>query len=75
MAFLTVAIFSLGFFQTRRELEYDEELLTASDFSIKVDNPPPDAVDPDGACVYDPFDCLFVFTILCSHICVAVISR
>uniref|UniRef100_A0A7S2UQW1 CSC1/OSCA1-like cytosolic domain-containing protein n=1 Tax=Attheya septentrionalis TaxID=420275 RepID=A0A7S2UQW1_9STRA len=47
MAFLTVAIFSLGFFQTRRELEYDEELLTASDFSIKVDNPPPDAVDPD----------------------------
>ena len=38
-----------GFFslQKRAEIVFDEEIQTASDYSIKVSNPPRDAMDPD----------------------------
>jgi hypothetical protein len=47
MAFLTVSMFALGFYQRRLELHYDESVLTAADFSIQVDNPPADAVNAE----------------------------
>jgi len=47
MVFLTVSIFALGFHQKRLEIHYDESVLTAADYSIQVDNPPADAIDPD----------------------------
>mmetsp|Transcript_606 Transcript_606/g.975 ORF Transcript_606/g.975 Transcript_606/m.975 type:complete len:793 (-) Transcript_606:298-2676(-) len=45
--FLAIAIFALGFHQKKLELQYDEAILSASDYSIKVDDPPLDATDPD----------------------------
>lgn len=47
LLFLLLAILYLGRYQTRSELLYDEAVLSASDYSIKVDNPPPDATDPE----------------------------
>ena len=47
MLFLAAAIMALGQHQLRKQLEYDESMLTASDYSIQVDNPPMDAVDPE----------------------------
>eukprot|EP00977_Amphora_coffeiformis_P024377 scaffold15669_cov160-Amphora_coffeaeformis.AAC.1 len=46
MIFLAVAMYALGWYQKRLERHYDEYVLTASDFSIQIDNPPPDATDP-----------------------------
>lgn len=46
-AFLLVAILALGHHQKRLRLQYDEEVLTAQDFSLSVYNPPADATDPN----------------------------
>lgn len=46
LCFLIVSIVLLGFHQKHLELSYDEDVLTASDYSIVVKNPPPDATDP-----------------------------
>jgi len=47
VAFLLVSVTALGYHQRRLELQYDEAVLTASDFSVVVQNPPDDAVDPE----------------------------
>lgn len=52
VCFLIVSIVTLGFHQKKQEQWYDEDVLTASDFSIVVKNPPPDATDPQGAYEY-----------------------
>eukprot|EP00934_Nitzschia_sp_Nitz4_P005843 Nitzschia sp. Nitz4//scaffold174_size87051//55495//58659//NITZ4_005116-RA/size87051-processed-gene-0.26-mRNA-1//1//CDS//3329538893//5833//frame0 len=47
---LIFLIFSLLFFSYYlhlREIRLDEDTLTSTDYSIVVENPPPDAVDPD----------------------------
>lgn len=48
LLFLIGAITALGYHQRRLELQYDEDVLTAQDFSIVVSNPPGDAIDPEG---------------------------
>ena len=45
VVFLMVAILALGHYQQQRELQYDEQILTAQDFSLVVYNPPLDATD------------------------------
>ena len=47
MMFLALAMFVLGWYQRNLERRYDESVLTASDFSVQVDNPPHDATNPD----------------------------
>lgn len=47
VAFLIVAIFVLAQYQKRMERDFDEDELTASDYSIQIDNPPADATDPE----------------------------
>ena len=46
VVFLMVAILALGHYQKQRELQYDEQILTAQDYSIVVYNPPLDATAP-----------------------------
>ena len=46
--FLLMCILALSRWQRKQELKYDESMLTASDFTIQVDNPPLDATEPDG---------------------------
>ncbi|KAL7563221.1 hypothetical protein ACA910_014494 [Epithemia clementina (nom. ined.)] len=45
---LLVAQFAFAFFwlQPNAEVVFDEEMQTASDYSIKISNPPDDAIDP-----------------------------
>ena len=45
---LLIVQFGFAFFwlQPSAEVVFDEEVQTASDYSIKISNPPPDAVDP-----------------------------
>lgn len=52
MVFVTCSLFGLGFYQSKLELQYDELVLTASDYSIQIDNPAPDVDDPE---VYKKF--------------------
>lgn len=47
VVFLTFSMIYLGFYQKKLELQYDESILTASDYSIIVLNPPKDAVNAD----------------------------
>lgn len=47
MVFVAGSLFGLGFYQSKLELQYDELVLTASDYSIQVDNPAPDVHDPE----------------------------
>jgi hypothetical protein len=47
LVFITIAIVSLGFHQKKLEQSYDEDVLTASDYSIVVTNPPNDATNPE----------------------------
>jgi hypothetical protein len=49
LVFLICAVLGLGYHQVNLEQQYDEDVLTASDFSVVVNNPPPDATDPEGA--------------------------
>jgi len=48
LLFLLTAIVALGFHQKKLEQSYDEDVLTASDYSVVVKNPPNDATDPEG---------------------------
>lgn len=43
-----IVLFGVAYFwlQPKAEIVFDEEIQTASDYSIKVSNPPPDALDP-----------------------------
>jgi len=66
LVFLIVAIVALGYHQTRLELQYDEDILTASDFSLVVENPPEDATNPQGMAVYSG-NCLVLATSKCTH--------
>lgn len=46
---LLLVLFGIAFFwlQRKAEIVFDEEMQTASDYSIKIANPPPDATDPE----------------------------
>ena len=46
---LLIVQFGIAFFwlQRRAEIVFDEEIQTASDYSVKISNPPPDAVHPE----------------------------
>lgn len=46
---LLLVLFGFAFFwvQRKAEIVFDEEVQTASDYSIKIRNPPPDAIDPE----------------------------
>jgi hypothetical protein len=45
--FLTVAFFILSFYLRAREVRFDEDKVTSTDYSLLVKNPPKDAYDPD----------------------------
>ena len=45
--FLTVVIFVLGFYLRAREVRFDEDKVTSTDYSIVVKNPPEDAYNAD----------------------------
>mmetsp|Transcript_21234 Transcript_21234/g.32376 ORF Transcript_21234/g.32376 Transcript_21234/m.32376 type:complete len:1003 (-) Transcript_21234:251-3259(-) len=45
--FMFVSIFVLSWLLSKGELKFDEDNLTASDYSIRVTDPPEDATDPD----------------------------
>lgn len=47
MIFVSAGVLYLGHYQRQQELSYDESVLTASDYSIQVDNPPEFASDPN----------------------------
>ena len=48
LLFLVGSMLALGFHQQRLELQYDEDVLTAQDFSVVVQNPPRNATRPEG---------------------------
>ena len=45
--FLTVVFFVLSFYLRAREVRFDEDKVTSTDYSLIVKNPPKDAYDPD----------------------------
>lgn len=47
LIFVSLSVFALLQIARRREAEIDEAAQTTSDYSIKVENPPPDAYDPE----------------------------
>ena len=47
LLFMTISVVLISWYQRRREIRFDEDKSTATDYSIKVCNPPPDAYDPD----------------------------
>jgi hypothetical protein len=47
MLLVLVGIFVLNCYQRRKEVEFDEDEQTAQDYSIRIQNPPTDAVDPE----------------------------
>jgi hypothetical protein len=47
LIFLIVSFWLFGVYQQKRETLYDEDKQTATDYSIMVKNPPPDAYDPE----------------------------
>jgi hypothetical protein len=44
---LVVITFLFSLYQAKKQVIYDENKVTASDYSIRVKNPPKDAIDPD----------------------------
>ena len=46
---LVLGLTAMAFFGKQRQAEivFDEQIQTASDYSIRISNPPPDALDPD----------------------------
>eukprot|EP00588_Corethron_pennatum_P003274 CAMPEP_0194286204 /NCGR_PEP_ID=MMETSP0169-20130528/32030_1 /TAXON_ID=218684 /ORGANISM="Corethron pennatum, Strain L29A3" /LENGTH=913 /DNA_ID=CAMNT_0039032569 /DNA_START=103 /DNA_END=2841 /DNA_ORIENTATION=+ len=46
VAFIVAFLIAFFWFQRKAEIVFDEEMQTASDYSLKVSNPPPDAIDP-----------------------------
>lgn len=67
LCFLILAIVALGFHQKKLEQSYDEDVLTASDYSIVVKNPPHDATDPKGMLVSLNEECVVTFFLI-SHL-------
>jgi len=48
MLFLVIAMYFMFFiYQKKLEVRFDEEELTASDYTVQVKNPPKDALDPE----------------------------
>ena len=47
IAWLTIMIFLMGWLQKKLEIAFDESEQTASDYTVVVQDPDPDAVDPD----------------------------
>lgn len=47
LGFFVVAVGVFGIYLRAREIRFDEDKLTTSDYSVCVLNPPPDAKDPD----------------------------
>jgi hypothetical protein len=47
LVFVCASIFVMNLISKRRQVRLDEESQTASDYSVQVVNPPPDAIDPD----------------------------
>jgi len=45
LLFLVISMIYLGFYQQKLEQQYDEDVLTAQDYSLVVLNPPPYAID------------------------------
>jgi hypothetical protein len=45
--FLLIVFFLFGLYQRKREVLFDEGKQTATDYSVLVKNPPPDAYDPE----------------------------
>ena len=48
LMFVFVAMFVMNRYQRKKAVEFDEDEQTAQDYSIVVNNPPPDAYDPEG---------------------------
>ncbi|KAI2497599.1 Calcium-activated chloride channel [Fragilaria crotonensis] len=46
LLFIIFGIMVINFYQRRKEIEFDEDEQTAQDYSIRIMNPPKDAVDP-----------------------------
>jgi len=47
LLFMTMSVILLSWYQRKREIRFDEDKSTSTDYSIKICNPPPDAYDPD----------------------------
>eukprot|EP00978_Attheya_sp_CCMP212_P021999 scaffold64967_cov55-Attheya_sp.AAC.4 len=47
LMFLILSFLLLDMYQRRREVLFDEDKVTSTDYSIVVTNPPPDAIDPE----------------------------
>ena len=47
LGFLTVIFLLLSIYLGAREVRFDEDKVTSTDYSILVKNPPKDAYDPD----------------------------
>jgi hypothetical protein len=47
LLFLLVSFFIFSYYLRLREIRFDEDNVTSSDYSLMVDNPPRDALDPD----------------------------
>ena len=47
IAFLIICFWLLDWYQQKLEVRFDESWITASDYSVWVTNPPPDANDPE----------------------------
>ena len=47
LLFMALSVILISWYQRKKEVRFDEDKSTATDYSIKVCNPPPDAYDPD----------------------------
>lgn len=47
MIFVLVSVGIFSYYLRLREIRFDEDKVTTTDYSVVVENPPPDALDPD----------------------------
>ena len=47
LLFMALSVILMSWYQRKKEVRFDEDKSTATDYSIKVCNPPPDAYDPN----------------------------
>lgn len=47
LVFLVIGIVALKFYQKQWEIKFDEDEITARDYSVVIENPPPHAREPD----------------------------
>lgn len=47
LAFVLVAVGLFSYYLRAREIRFDEDKVTTTDYSVVVQNPPPDAIDPE----------------------------